>query len=172
MKKDFYNIIFIAWAPWTGKSSVAKLLQKEFSSPCFEFGWIPEFRNKWDDIIPYEEEEWIAFENLVLVTKNYIKHGFTNIILTDLEDHRIKEIHKHFPQTNYILFTFTVCDNEVLKSRVMNESRSSEYRDWESAVDINQNIISRSLLPKEIRIDTTKQSIEDVVGVIKKHLKN
>src|SRR3989339_565989 len=129
MARKLYDIIFIAGAPGTGKSSVAHALQKKLASPCFEFGWIPEFRQKRTKAISYQEEEGIAFENLVLVTKNYVKHGFSNIIITDLEDKRITELHRHFKKEKYILFTLTVSDDEILKSRVMNKTRTSKYRD-------------------------------------------
>ena len=138
MAKKIYDIIFVAGAPGTGKSSVAKLLQKKFASPCFEFGWIPEFRQKGAKTIPYQEEEAIAFENLTLVAKNYIKHGFKNIIITDLEDKRILELHSYFKNKKYILFTLTINNEKMLKSRVMDKTRSSEYRDYETSLKINK----------------------------------
>ena len=166
MTNNSYDIIFIAGAPGAGKSSVAKSLQEKLNCPCFEFGWIPEFRNKGNETIPYEEDEAIAFENLSLVAKNYVKHGFKNIIITDLEDKRIKELHTVFQQENYILFTLTLSDNEILKSRVLDETRSGGYRDFESAIKISDEINNRELLPNEIRVDATNQSLEDVVKII------
>lgn len=171
MAKTTYDIIFIAGAPGTGKSSVAKLLQKKFASPCFEFGWIPEFRQKGTKAIPYEEEEGIAFENLVLVTKNYIKHGFSNIIITDLEDKRIIELHRHFKKQKYALFALTVSDDEILKSRVVEKTRTSKYREYKAALKINREILARPLLKNEVRIDTTKKSLPNVVKEIMDHLK-
>jgi adenylate kinase family enzyme len=38
LMKDF---IFIAGAPGSGKSTVAKALHDKLNSPIFEFGWIP-----------------------------------------------------------------------------------------------------------------------------------
>ena len=137
-KKPIYNIIFIAGAPGSGKSTIAKILQKKLGSPCFEFGWIPEFRQKGSEIISYQEEEGMSFENLILVAKNYIKHGFNNIIITDLEDKRIKELHKQFKKCKYILFTLIVNNDEVLKSRVLDKSRMNGYRDWETAIKIKR----------------------------------
>lgn len=160
------DLIFIAGAPGTGKSSVAGELQKKLGSPCFEFGWIPEFRQRGSETIPYKEEEGIAFENLVLIAKNYVKHGFSNIIITDLEDARILELHKHFKDCNYTLFTLTVSDDELLKSRILHDDRSSKYRDWESALVINKKILSRQLLPKESRIDSTNKSVSAIVEEI------
>lgn len=165
-----YDIIFIAGAPGTGKSSVAKSLQEKLHCPCFEFGWIPEFRNKGLEEIPYEEEESIAFENLSLVVKNYVQHGFKNIIITDLEDKRVQELHSVFRLENYILFTLVVNDNQMLKSRVLDETRSSGYRDFESAININNEIVHRPELPNEIRIDGTNLSVEDVVKAIETKL--
>lgn len=166
MKKQNYDIIFIAGAPGSGKSSVANGLQKILATPCFEFGWIPEFRRRGNKTITYQEEEKIAFENLVLVVKNYIKHKFCNIIITDLEDKRIIELHEHFAKQNYIIFTLIVDDEKTLKSRVMNESRSSKYRDWETAAQINREIIARPLLLNENRINTTKKSIKKIISEI------
>ncbi len=171
MTKKFYDIIFIAGAPGTGKSSVAHALQKKLASPCFEFGWIPEFRQKGAKTISYQEEEGIAFENLVLVTKNYVKHGFGNTIITDLEDKRILELHRNFSKEKYILFVLTISDDEILKSRVMDKARTSEYRDVKSAIKINQEILARPLLKNEVRIDTTKISLPKVVKEILNHLK-
>lgn len=163
------QIIFIAGAPGTGKSTVANLLQKRLGSPCFEFGWIPEFRKKDSKTsIPYVEEEAMAFENLTLVLKNYIKHGFTNIIVTDLEDKRIKELHKNFKKINYSLITLVINDDKILKAHILNKTRSSKYRDWKSAIQINKEIIKRDLLPREQRIDITNKTIRQVMDVISK----
>lgn len=166
------SIIFIAGAPGTGKSSVAKILQKKFKSPCFEFGWIPEFRQKGSKTIPYQEEEGIAFENLMLVVKNYVKHGFNIIIVTDLEDKRIRELHRNFNKVDYLLFTLTVSDDKILKSRIMDKSRSSKYRDFKSAININREILSRPLLRNEIRVDVTTRSLLRIVKEIANHLQH
>ena len=164
------DLIFIAGAPGVGKSSVASELQKKLGSPCFEFGWIPEFRQKGSETIPYKEEESIAFENLVLVVKNYVKHKFNNIIITDLQDERILGLHNQFENYNYALFTLTVKDDEILKSRILNEGRSSGYRDWEAGLEINKRILNRELLQNEIRIDTTNKSISVIIEEIQKHV--
>jgi adenylate kinase family enzyme len=70
------DFIFIHGAPGSGKSTLAWALQNHLQSPCFEFGWIPEFRVKRASTITWEEEESLAFENLTLVVKNYVRHSF------------------------------------------------------------------------------------------------
>jgi len=107
---------------------------------------------------------------LVLVTKNYLKHGFENIIITDLEDKRIKELHSLFKTEKYTLFSLIIDDHEILKSRVLLEERSSKYRDWKSAIKINEAICNRPLYPNEIRINTTKKNLKEVEKEILNYL--
>jgi broad-specificity NMP kinase len=160
------NLIFIAGAPGVGKSTIAKKLHEELKSPFFEFGWIPEFRTKGEAEIPYEEEEQLAFENLVLVLQNYIKHGFKNILVTDLEDKRIQELQNHFQ--DYKIITLTISDEAGLKKRILDPNRKNDFRDSEKSVAINREILSRPLYPNEIRIDTTKKSIDEVFTEVKR----
>ena len=157
------DFIFIHGAPGTGKSSLAWALQAKFQSPCFEFGWIPEFRVKRNSTITYEEEEGLAFENLTLVVKNYVRHGFGNIIITDLRDHIVQQIPDEFTGYDYILVTLWMDDEEALKSRVLDESRSSGYRDWQAAVALNASIASRPLMEDEIRFNSARNSIDQLV---------
>lgn len=167
MDKNNLSIIFIAGAPGSGKSTIAKILQENLKTPCFEFGWIPEFQDKGDgQPIGYVEEEAIAFENLVLVVKNYIKHGFKNIIVTDLEDKRILELNDIFAGVKYKIFTLLVNDNEILKSRVLDDSRSSGYRDFDKAIEINKTITNRTILPNEVRLLADGLSVEDITNKI------
>jgi adenylate kinase family enzyme len=72
------DFIFIHGAPGSGKSTLAWALRDDLQSSCFEFGWIPEFRVKRDSTITQEEEKSLAFENLTLVIKNHVRHGFEN----------------------------------------------------------------------------------------------
>jgi dephospho-CoA kinase len=82
------TFIFLTGAPGVGKSTVAAILQRRLGTPLFEFGWIPEFRSTGTRVTSYEEDEALAFENLTLALKNYARHGFANIIVTDLEEKR------------------------------------------------------------------------------------
>lgn len=161
--KDF---IFIAGAPGSGKSSVAKALQEKLDSPLFEFGWIPEFRNKGTKIIPYAEEESLAFENLVLVAKNYAKHGFKNVIITDLNNDYIEQLPKIFSDYDFAIYTLRLQDKETLKQRVLEDSRSSKYREWEKALEINDALQGRPAFQNEVFIDVDGQSVNDIANRI------
>lgn len=162
--KDF---IFIAGAPGSGKSTVAEALQEKLDSPLFEFGWIPEFRNKGEETIGYREEESFSFENLVLVAKNYTKHGFKNVIITDLNNDYIEKLPEIFDEYDYAIYTLRLEDEDILKSRVMDETRSSGYRDWQKALEINRGLQNRQAFSGETFVDIGSRSAEEVAKNIR-----
>jgi thymidylate kinase len=157
------DFIFIHGAPGTGKSTLAWALQHHLQSPCFEFGWIPEFRVKRDSTITWEEEESLSFENLTLVVKNYVRHGFEKIIITDLRDHIIQTIPEVFARFSYRQVTLWMDNDELLKSRVLEESRSSGYRNWQESLEINGTIMARDLMPNEVRFNSEALSVDQLV---------
>ncbi len=160
------DFIFIHGAPGTGKSSLAWSLQARLQSPCFEFGWIPEFRTRSNSTINYVEEEGLAFDNLCLVLRNYVRHGFDRIIVTDLRDPIIRQVPRRFSRYEYILVTLWVNDEQALKARVLDESRSSGYRDWKEALELNRTFRSRPLMKHEVRFNSNQQTIEDLTGAV------
>lgn len=162
--KDF---IFIAGAPGVGKSTIAKALHEKLDSPIFEFGWIPEFQNKGTEKINYTEEESFAFENLTLVVKNYAKHGFKNVIITDLNNEYIQRLAEDFAGYDYAIFTLRMNDEEVLRARVQDDSRSSGYRDIEEAARINRHLQERSAFKNEVFINNDDQSVDQVIEKIR-----
>lgn len=158
------DFVFIHGAPGSGKSTLAWALQNYLQSPCFEFGWIPEFRVKRDSTITWEEEESLAFENLTLVAKNYIRHGFEKIIITDLRDHIIRSVPAVFAGHSYRLVTLWMDNDELLKSRVLEESRSSGYRNWQESLEINRTILARGLMPNEVRLNSAESNLDQLVA--------
>jgi predicted kinase len=160
------DIIFIHGAPGVGKSAVARGLHERLGSPWFEFGWIPEFRQKGEASISYEEEERLSFENLCLVVRNYLRHGFEQIIITDLRDPLLREALRRFARRKYLLVMLYASDEEILKVRVLDETRSSGYRDWEEALALNRQYQARQPARGELRIDAARQAVEQIVDQI------
>jgi len=155
-------MILIHGAPGTGKTSVAQVLHERLGSPWFEFGWIPEFRQKGEAEISYEEEERLSFENLCLVVRNYLRHGFENILLTDLRDPYVRRALRVFARRRLLLVTLYCSDEEVLKARVLDETRSSGYRDWEEALQLNRLYQERKMARREVRVDVAHQGVAEI----------
>ena len=166
------DLIFIAGAPGSGKSTIAKALHEKFGTPMFEFGWIPEFQNTGSRTLSYTEEESLSFENLVLVAKNYVKHDYKNIIITDLNNDFIVHLPELFKDYDFAIYTLRLEDDNLLKSRVLDESRSSGYRDWENALQINHELKNREPFKNETFIDIAEQPVEQVVEKIYAELNN
>lgn len=171
LNTEYPHVIIIHGAPGSGKSTTAALLHKKLHSPWFEFGWIPEFRklNPHTEI-SWEQETEISFENLVLVVKNYVRHGFINIIITDINfDSQILLLPEVFSGVDYKLFTLYAND-ETLKNRILTRNNGNTFCDWESAHKDNILLTTRPLLPNERRICTEKLEAEDVVNKILEEL--
>jgi hypothetical protein len=114
----------------------------------------------------------LSFENLVLVAKNYVKHGFKSVIITDLNNDFIAQLPGIFKDYDFAIYTLRVLNEELLKSRVLDELRSSGYRDWEKALEINNELKNREPLKNETFIDIATQSVEQVVEQICAKLDN
>jgi hypothetical protein len=164
------NLIFINGAPGVGKTTTASFLQKELNSPSIDFGNLRIFHLKRDWSNQSDEEEQMSFENLVYILRNYIKHNYKNVIVTDLRDYRIKQIPELFSKDEYRIFTLTVANDEVLKGRVLEETRDSGYKDFQKAIEWNKREVDRPLLQNEVKIDNTDLTPEQVLQIVINHL--
>ena len=161
------QLILLRGAPGCGKTTVAERLHAQFGSPWFEFGWIPEFRTRNPHSeMTYEEEEQMTFETLTLVVKNYMRHGFENIIVSDLSDARFAEVSALFGDCDYRIITLYVENNDVIRERILGRDNGNEYRDWGSAIEINKRIKASALLPHEYRVATDGRDVSGVVSEV------
>lgn len=165
------SVIFITGAPGTGKSTVAAMIHEKLRCPWFEFGWIPEFRNLNPHTeISYEEEERMSFENLMLVTGNYLRHGFENVILTDIREEFTDEVRAEFGENVRVVILYSASD-EVIRERVLGRGNGNEYRNADEAVAINRRFVERKVRADEIRVRCDDKSAEDVAAYILDALK-
>jgi len=167
------DLIVIHGSPGNGKTTISKKLHELLQSPWFEFGWIPEFthQNPHTRILPKLEEQ-IAFENLVLVAKNYMQHGFENIIFSDLQDIRMLDIPVAFAGHSYVIVTLYSENDDVIKERILTRDNGNDYRDFEESIAMNEKIVNRKLLPNEYRIRSDNQTVEDIAAQMLEILKS
>jgi hypothetical protein len=166
------DLIFLAGAPGSGKTTLAKLLKKKMKSPHVDLGWLRQYHldPAWSNENPKEES--LAFENLVFILKNYVKCGYQNAIITDLSDSRIRQIPRRFGGLDYLILTLSVEDDRVLKKRVLTQSRDSGWRDWKKAIIWNESLRKRGSLKNEIKIDNTgpdaDKPVDKIVQIMKR----
>ena len=161
------DVIVIHGAPGCGKTTAAALLHARLKSPWFEFGWIPEFtRRNLHTEISGAEEERLSFENLMLVTRNYLRHGFENVILSDLSDARIPDIARELCGVPHIIVTLFAEDGDLLRRRILARTGENTYKDWRQAQRINEGIAARPLLPNEVRVCVDDLKAEEIAAKI------
>jgi cytidylate kinase len=158
------DLIVIAGAPGSGKTTVADLVHRTLASPYVDFGYIREFHldREWKNQSPREEQ--MSFENLLFILKNYIRYGYKNIIVTDLQDFRVQQIPVLFAGHSYLIATMIISSDDELALRI--EQRNDGWRDVERALAWNRQIQERTLLPGEHRIDNTHNEPERTRDVI------
>jgi chloramphenicol 3-O-phosphotransferase len=105
----------------------------------------------------------MSFENLVFILKNYAKYGYKNVIVNDLLEPRIKDLAEELNNYSYKIVTLIVSDNEVLKKRVLDETRDSGYRNYERAIEWNTHLMAEKSLENEIKIDNTYRLVRETV---------
>lgn len=171
------DFIIIHGAPGTGKTTIAKILSEELKSPWIEFGNIPEFRYLTPDMpISMEDEQEIVFETLMATCKIYNKHGYKNFILTDFDfnDKKLLDVVEEFKDKNYLIINLFLSNDQVIKERVLNRDNGNNYRDYESAIELNKRIINSPLLPNEYRIESSiplEQIVTNIYEIIKNYQK-
>lgn len=162
------DLIVMAGSPGTGKSTVGELLYQRLSSVFIEFGYFREWHldREWKGANPKEEE--MAFENLIYVVNNYKRHGYQNIIITDLQDARVQQIPVAFENMDYIIFSLYVDGDDELEKRIV--ARNSGFKSVSAAVVWNRSLIQRPTLPNEYKINNTHNNPEQTLQIILQHL--
>ncbi|MBI1299441.1 AAA family ATPase [bacterium] len=160
------HLIVVAGAPGSGKSTICKQLHERFQSVYIDFGWLREFHldPEWKKASPVEEK--IAFDNLVFILKNYIRHGYNHILVTDLQDERVQQIPDLFADEKFTIITLLVQDEDEHRRRVLEPARDSGYRNDTAAIAWNRSINERPTLPNEIKFDNTALTPEEAVRQI------
>src|SRR3989344_9481636 len=152
------DFIFIAGSPGSGKTTISNLLKTKLKNPpMIDFGWIREFHldKEWKNA--GKKEEQMSFDNLVFILKNYVKHGYKEVIVNDLQDFRIEQIPKRFTKNRYIIISLIVKVDNELKNRVLGE-RDSGFKDFKATISWNKKIIDRKSIKNEIKVDNTHNS--------------
>lgn len=161
-----YNFIFILGAQGAGKTTIARLLKEKLDSVHIDFDWIRGFHlnGTWTNTSDVEEK--MSIENLIFLLRNYEKHGYKNVIVGGFTDKAIERILAEFEGYKYIVISLYLTDDEVLKARVLTESRDSGFRDFEESIKFNKRLRDELSFPNEKKIDSTHQTPEETANQI------
>lgn len=159
-----FDLLVIAGAPGSGKTTVCDLLHAALESPYIDFGDVRNFHldQHWSNQSAPEEQ--MSFENLVYILKNYIRYGYKNVILNDLKDFRVRQIPELFSEHHYLIATLIVESDDELAARI--SARNSGFTNVERALVWNKEIRQRPLLTGEHRIDNTHREPQQTADII------
>ena len=107
----------------------------------------------------------MSFENLMLVTENYLRHGFENVILTDIREEFTDEVREKFGNRVRVIVLYSTSD-EVIRERVLGRDNGNEYRNADEAVEINRRFLERAPREGEIRVRCNDVSAEEVAQCV------
>jgi predicted kinase len=155
------RLIVIAGCPGSGKSTLAGYLHLVLKAPWIDFGRLREFHlnRDWSNQSP--EEEAMTFENLISIIRNYFRHGYADVIVDDLQDHRIQQISSIFTDVEIAILTLILHDPTELVRRIA--QRNVGWRNAQGAIAWNQRVIERPAVDHEYKIDVTTSTESQVV---------
>lgn len=156
--KDF---IFITGTSGIGKTTLAQGLFKHYKSTCIEQHMIPEFisRDGNEEMNP-ELEELTCWENMKAMLLCFHRLGYKNIVASDIDDLRTRDIPQDFKGYQYITIKL-VCDNLL---QLQNQMKHRPYGliDYELQMKLNQKNMDRPCLPNEYVINVNGMKIDEV----------
>lgn len=160
------DLIVIAGGPGVGKSTVSLALARSLGSPCLEFSVLrePHLDPAWSNASPAEHE--MAWENLQFIVRNYLKHGYRNVVVTDLRDERVRQVAQVFGDLEYRIVTLVIADEAELRRRV--GARVDGFMNVEAAVDWNAAVRARPQLPRETKIEVDGCSEAEVLDAVRR----
>jgi predicted kinase len=155
------DLIVIAGAPGVGKSTLAEGLRRRFGSPVLEFSALrqPHLDSTWSNATTKEHN--MSWENLRFIVRNYVRYGYSNIVVTDLREERVHQVPAEFGDLEFVIMTLFISDDAELSRRIT--QREAGFIDVEAALTWNQLVRERDPIQHETKIEVDGKSEADLV---------
>ena len=164
------DLLVIAGSPGSGKTTVGELLHTKLASPYIDFGCIREFHVDREWKTESLQEEQMSFENLVYIVENYVRHGWKNVIVTDLKDFRVVQTPEVFSRLNFLIATLVVDNDDEIAHRI--RTRNDGWKDVEGAVKWNKHVRDRRPINGEYKLDNShrdpRATADAILGLLDK----
>jgi hypothetical protein len=157
-------IVPIFGSPGCGKTTLGNALMKKFGYPFFELSWMPELKVMNSKKISYEQEEKIAIFALLNVAKTYCEHGHQVVLISDFRFDSFDLVMQNIGLGSPVIKLIS-SDENVLRSRVLDNSRPSAYRNANEALDLNKKMLLRTF-ENQLTIDVSKYDLETEINLI------
>jgi hypothetical protein len=159
--KDF---IFIIGTSGIGKSTLGQGLFDYYKSTFIEQHMIPEFISRdGKEKMTGELEEITCWENMKSMLFCFHKLGYKNIIASDIDDLRTRDIPQDFKGYEYI--TIKLVSSDLLQIQEQMKHRPNNgLIDYRLQKKCNDKNINRPCLPNEYVIDIAGITAKDVLN--------
>lgn len=159
--KDF---IFLIGTSGIGKSTLAQGLMAHYRSTCIEQHMVPEFLTR-DGVeeMTGELEERTCWENTRAMALCFHELGYRNVIISDLDDLRTRDIPALFRGYDYLTLKL-VCRDPAQLRRQMHGRPAGGLIDDELQRRMSEKMLSRPLLVNEHELDVTGLTADAVLS--------
>ena len=159
------DYIFIIGPSAVGKTTLAKGLFRHYRGVFFEQNMVPEFMIPDHIEDPGLYEEQLCWENVLLQLRFFHDKGLRNIVVTDFDDIRARELPLVFKGCDYVILRLISGNPEQIRQQMIHRKENEGGLFLPDYVErANSVIMKRELLPNEVIIDVAGKTKEAVLA--------
>lgn len=162
---DDMDYIFIIGPSAVGKTTLAKGLFRHYRGVFFEQNMVPEFMIPDHIEDPGLYEEQLCWENVLLQLRFFHDKGLRNIVVTDFDDIRARELPLVFKGCDYVILRLISGKPEQIRQQMIHRKENEGGLFLPDYVERGNSVImKRKLLPNEVIIDVAGKTKEAVLA--------